>query len=344
MMPMCTHCCFIVAPGMLRRLLLDARDDATRQRLIYAVETSSFLRGHRVARQGAIAMLAPGTKKSPGKKKPEKDRSVYDAEHRRQLPGPLVRAEGDKPVADAAANAAYDNAGKTWDFYETILGRNSIDGRGLEIVSSVHYGEAYNNAMWNGDQMVYGDGDGKLFLGFVNALDVVGHELTHGVTQYTIPGGLLYQGLSGALNESISDVFGSVIKQWSSGQTVDQADWLIGTGILAPGLGKALRSMARPGTAWIHDDQPDNMSSIDPDADVHTNSGVPNRAFYLAATALGGHSWEKAAPIWYGALPKLSSSADFSQMRKVTASVAKTMFDATTAAAINEAWDTVGVS
>lgn len=328
---------------MLRRLLLDATDEASRKRLIYAVETSAFLRGHRVARQ-AEAVAAPAPRKTPGKKKPKKDRTVYDAGHRRSLPGEEVRAEGDKPAADTAVNQAYDNAGKTWDFYQAVLGRNSIDGRGLEIVSSVHYGQAYNNAMWNGDQMVYGDGDGKLFLGFVGALDVVGHELTHGVTQYTVPGGLVYEGLSGALNESISDVFGSVIKQWALGQDVDQADWLIGAGILGGGLGKALRSMARPGTAWTHDDQPDHMSRVDPNADVHTNSGVPNRAFYLAATALGGHSWDKAARIWYGALPRLTSSADFLEMRSVTAQVAKEEFDARTAGAVEQAWDTVGVS
>src|SRR6202000_2799539 len=105
-----------------------------------------------------------------------------------------------------------------------ILDRNSIDDRGLRIDSFVHYGNKFNNAFWDGGEMVYGDGDGKLFREFPGASDVVAHELTHGVTQYTTPGGLDYSDQSGALNESISDVFGSIVKQWSLNQSVTQAD------------------------------------------------------------------------------------------------------------------------
>ncbi len=334
------HCCFIIPPAMLRRLLLETTDDTTRRALLYSVETSSFLRGQRVLRQQTL--IAPA--KAKVARKADEHREVFDAGHRRTLPGVEVRDEGDKPVTDVASNQAYDNAGITWDFYRTILKRDSIDGQGMPILSSVHYGVNYDNAMWNGEQMVYGDGDNRLFMGFVNVIDVVGHELTHGVTQYSVPGGLVYDGFSGALNESISDVFGSVIKQWSRKETVDRADWLIGAGVLAPSLGKALRSMARPGTAWIHDDQPDHMDKVDPNADVHTNSGVPNRAFYLAATALGGHSWDRAAHIWYEALPELSGRADFQEMRTATVGVAKSKYDAKAAAAVAKAWDTVGVS
>jgi Zn-dependent metalloprotease len=334
--------CFIIPPGVLRRLALEATDDTTRDSLLQSIETSAFLRGRRVERltQGIVASAA----KKKGAATKGKDRTIYDAGNRRQLPGRLIRTEKGPAVGDTAANLAFDNAGITYDCYHTVFGRNSVDNAGLPLLSSVHYGRAYNNAMWDGQQMVYGDGDGKLFLGFVQALDVVGHELTHGVTQYTVPGGLTYSGLSGALNESISDVFGTIVKQWSRNETVDHADWLIGAGILGSGLGKALRSMARPGTAWKHDDQPDNMSNVDPNADVHTNSGVPNRAFYLTATALGGQSLTKAGQIWYGALPKLKADSGFREMRAATIAVAKAKYGAAEVAAVTHGWDTVGVT
>ena len=150
------------------------------------------------------------------------------------LPGVIARGEGDPTVADPAVNEAYDGAGATYDLYSAAFSRDSIDGLGMELISSVHFDEGFNNAFWNGAQMVYGDGDGRLFTGFTKSIDVIGHELTHGVTQHTA--GLAYEGQSGALNESFSDVFGSLVKQRSLNQTADRADWLIGEGILGPAL------------------------------------------------------------------------------------------------------------
>ena len=138
-------------------------------------------------------------------------RTVYDLEHggTTELPGTKVRGEGDEPSADEAVNEAYDGADQVYDFYNDVLQRDSIDGNGLELVSSVHYGVDFDNAFWNGGQMVYGDGSGQLFVvgGLTKAIDVIGHEMTHGVTQYTA--GLEYASQPGALNESVSDVFGS---------------------------------------------------------------------------------------------------------------------------------------
>ena len=196
--------------------------------------------------------------------------------------------------------------------------------------------------------MVDGDGDGKLFLGFTGALDVIAHELTHGVTQYAVPGGLVYDGQSGALNESISDVFGSVVKQWHLKQSVDQADWLIGAGIMAPSVGKALRSMADPGNkdlTWSGDDQPKDMSGYVDGGDVHTNSGIPNHAFYAAAIALKGNSWDKAGPIWYKALPLLTPNATFADMAKATTQAATLLYGDGSAEvnAVQAAWKVVGV-
>src|SRR6476620_1598233 len=171
----------------------------------------------------------------------------------------MARSEGAAAHADEDVNRAYDGSGKTYDFYREILKRNSIDGRGMRLDSFVHFGRKFNNAFWDGAEMVYGDGDGELFVGFTDAIDVIAHELTHGVTQFSTPGGLDYEDQSGALNESISDVFGIVVKQWTLNQTVTAADWLIGAGILAPSAGKALRSMKDPGNpavTWEGDDQP----------------------------------------------------------------------------------------
>jgi Zn-dependent metalloprotease len=285
-------------------------------------------------------------------------RTVYDVEHggTSELPGTKVRGEGDEPSGDEAVNEAYDGADQVYDFYNDVLERDSIDGSGLELVSSVHYGVDFDNAFWNGGQMVYGDGSGQLFVvgGLTKAIDVIGHEMTHGVTQYTA--GLEYASQPGALNESVSDVFGSLVKQYSLGQSAEEADWLIGEGTLLPELGKALRSMKEPGTAFEGDNQPSQMSEYvdlpndnDPNNDnggVHINSGIPNRAFYLAATEIGGNAWEKAGRIWYAALTeRLQADSDFEAAAQATVEVAGELFEAGGAeqAAVEKAWQEVGV-
>jgi Zn-dependent metalloprotease len=179
-------------------------------------------------------------------------RTIYDAQHDPNdgaLPGKLVRGEGDPASTDAAINEAYDGLGATYKLYMDIYQRNSIDDQGMRLDASVHFGQGYDNAFWDGQEMVFGDGDGIIFVGFTKAVDVIGHELTHGVTDYTAK--LIYHKQPGALNESFSDVFGSLVKQYAANQTAAQADWLIGQGILAPSInGQALRSMKEPGTAY----------------------------------------------------------------------------------------------
>jgi Zn-dependent metalloprotease len=333
--------CFIIPPKMLRKLAEQTPDASERHCLLDAAEISAHLRGQRSVapiRMG-LAATAAG----------DRQRTVYDAQNKSALPGKLARSEDSKPSTDVAVNQAFDGAGATYDFFREILKRNSIDGKGLRLDSTVHYQSKFNNAFWNGQQMVYGDGDGKLFLGFTGALDVIAHELTHGVTQYAVPGGLVYEDQSGALNESISDVFGSVVKQWTLKQSVEQADWLIGAGIMAPSVGKALRSMADPGNTqltWSGDDQPKNMSGYVEDGDVHTNSGIPNHAFYAAALALKGNSWEKAGPIWYKAMSLLTSNATFADMAKATSESAALLYGADSAEqrAVQAAWKVVGVA
>lgn len=283
-------------------------------------------------------------------------RMVYTAHETTKLPGTLVRGEG-KPVdADKAINECYDGLGDTFDFYSKVFSRNSIDDKGLNLIGTVHYDVKYNNAMWDGHQMIFGDGDGIYFAtgGFTGVVDVIGHELTHGVTQYTA--NLEYQGQSGALNESISDVFGSMVKQFHLKQTSAQADWLIGKGIWSPKInGVALRSMSAPGTAYDDpkvggkDPQPATMQDLlvtdDDSGGVHINSGIPNNAFYRVATALGGHSWDRAGKIWYSALndPRLVYNADFKLFADITVDIAMKDYGTAAHDVVVQAWTDVGV-
>ncbi|MGF7209088.1 Zn-dependent metalloprotease [Skermanella aerolata] len=287
--------------------------------------------------------------------KPVKQRTIYTAENIETLPGKVIRAEGGAPTADPAVDEAYDGLGHTFDFFQEVFGRNSIDDEGMPLNATVHYGQEYNNAFWNGERMVFGDGDGELFNRFTVALDVIGHELAHGVTEDEAA--LVYMFQPGALNEHLSDVFGSLVKQKALGQTADQADWLVGAGLLAQEVaGEALRSMKAPGTAYDDpvlgkDPQPDHMDrfveTMQDNGGVHLNSGIPNRAFYLAATSLGGYAWEKAGRIWYETLrdPRLTSEAKFVEFASLSASLAGRLYGTGSdeQRAVTEAWMEVGI-
>lgn len=239
-----------------------------------------------------------------------KRRAVYDAENGRELPGRTVRVEGGRRTRDAAVNEAYDNAGRTYDYFRRVHGRSSVDGRGMRIESSVHYGVAFNNAHWDGRQLIYGDGDGKYFRRFTASIDVVAHELAHGVSHYAAALGAT--GQCGSLAEHFSDVFGVLTRQYWRGETAARADWLVGAELFTKRVnGEALRSMKAPGTAFDdrvlgRDPQPAHMREYlktrADDGGVHTNSGIPNHAFYRVATLLGGKAWEVAGRIWYRAL------------------------------------------
>ncbi len=287
-------------------------------------------------------------------------RKVYDAQNGSDLPGTLVRNEGDGPAGDAAVDEAYVGSGATYDLYANIFGRNSIDNQGMEIKSSVHFLQGYDNAFWNGEQMVYGDGDEdmpeeeRLFNRFTVAIDIIAHELTHGVTQHEA--NLVYRDQAGALNESFSDVFGSMVKQSFHDQRADEADWLIGEGLFTGNVNAmGIRSMKAPGTAYDdpllgRDPQPDHMDNfVDTAADnggVHINSGIPNRAFYHLAVDLGGFSWEKAGLIWYRTLcEELDQSSDFQAAANATFKVAGNLYGnkSTEQNAVYNAWKSVGI-
>lgn len=291
-------------------------------------------------------------------------RRVFDAGGREDLPGRLVREEGKARVKDAAANEAYKNAGIALNFFRRFFGRNSIDGRGMKVDSSVHVGQAYPNAMWTGTQMLYGDGNSHVS-GFTSALDIIAHELAHGITQHSVRGGLGMvriavkdreykfqkydlRGQSGALNESFSDVFGSLVKQWHGKQDVKEASWLLGEHLLAAQHGRAIRSLKDPGNrklTWYDDDQARDMDGYVEGGDVHDNSGIPNRAFYLAARSMGGYAWDRAGPIWYAALQTLRRDATFADAALATGQVATNLFGARSkeVTAVSKAWRAVKV-
>jgi Zn-dependent metalloprotease len=331
------HCC---VPNHILRALAENKDKRLRDIAFRTLNYSSRCRG----RREAIGRLPLATR--AGRER----RTIYDAQHGTGLPGQLARSEDGPPSSDSAVNEAYDGLDATYDLYSKVFKRDSIDGRGLELVASVHYDQNFDNAFWDGRQMVFGDGDGIIFVGFTKALDIIGHELTHGVTQFT--SNLDYEEQSGALNESFSDVFGSLVKQYHNGEDTTSADWLIGAGILASGMnGKALRSMKDPGSAYDDpklggkDPQPGHMKGFVRGGDVHINSGIPNHAFYLLADQLGGNAWDDAGHIWYETLLRLWPTAQFQDCANVSYSVAGELFDAGSPQqqAVATAWSEVGI-
>ncbi|MEU3755296.1 M4 family metallopeptidase [Streptomyces olivoreticuli] len=339
--------CTIVPPHILDRLA-QSEDPALSGNAQRTLEHDSL---HRTRRR--VTALR-GVTEPAGTPSDQPQRTIYDAGHQETTPGTKVHSEGEGPAKDATVNRANSALGATFDFYLKAYGRHSIDDAGLPLDATVHYGTNYDNAFWDGSQMVFGDGDGQLFVDFTVSVDVIGHELTHGVTQHTA--NLEYYGQSGALNESLSDVFGSLIKQYALGQTADQADWLIGQGLLGPHIhGVALRSMKAPGTAYDDphlgkDPQPatmdDYVRTSRDNGGVHTNSGIPNHAFYLVASALGGHAWERAGKIWYATLTggELASDADFAEFARLTAATARSLYgEGDAIQAVLKAWSQVGV-
>src|SRR3989304_941497 len=231
--------CFIVPPHMLKEIA--RRGSAQQKQCAWeSLTMSEQMRGQRLTLSviSAIGSTATGTRR----------RTIYDAGNGYTLPGRLVKSEGSAKSRDKTVNEAYAGAGVTYDLFKKVFGRNSIDDRGMRLDSTVHYGKDYDNAFWNGQQMVYGDGDGELFNGFTIAIDVIAHELTHGVTQYEA--GLEYQDQAGAMNESLSDVFGSLVKQYRRGQGGKDGNWVVGGGGFSKkDKGRALRPMKEPGAA-----------------------------------------------------------------------------------------------
>ena len=352
-------CCSIAPPDLLARLIEEGAPEE-RAAAVRAMAASASMRTQR-ALVGRLARELDQDVRTLAFMQPAGAgirQTVYDLEHggRSQLPGLRARGAGDPEVEDKAVNDVYDATETAYDFYRTVYGRDSVDGHGMELISSVHYGANFDNAFWNGAQMAYGDGSDKIFKAgaLTRSLSVIVHEVTHAVTQFTA--GLEYSSQSGALNEHFSDVFGALATQYARGQSAAEAEWLIGEETLAAGLGKALRSLKDPGDDEVAGRQPASMSEYrdlpddsDPANDnggVHINSGIPNHAFYLAATAIGGNAWEKAGKVWFQTLTggKLSPTSGFEQAARATVEVAGELLgDGGEPEAVESAWQQVGV-
>ena len=328
--------CHIIPPYLLERLA-QSDDGAAAQRTL---EIDAVLRKRR-----ATAQPVPGAAGSA-------PFAVHTAGNGTDLPGELVRTAGDPASGDPAVDEAYVGVEASLALFSEVYGRSSYDGRGAPVIATVHYGQDYDNAFWEGHQLVFGDGDGKVFDRFTKPVDVVCHELTHAVTQFTAK--LTYRGQSGALNESVSDVFGACLKQRLAGESAADADWLIGEGLFLPGVqGRALRSMKEPGTAY---DDPavgkdpqvatmdDYVVTQEDNGGVHINSGIPNKAFQLAAVAVGDTSWDGAGRVWYAALTSgLGPDTDFAGFAAATVDAAAEV-SPEVEAAVAKAWADVGVT
>jgi Zn-dependent metalloprotease len=336
----------IMPPHLLDRLV-QSDDRDVRDAAIRTLVASAQMRGKRsVVPAMAVALATP----TQGR------RTIFDALHQESLGGvELKRAETSPVATDDAVNRAFDGLGSTRKFYAEVFDRDSIDGMGMRLDGYVHYGDRFNNAFWDGKHMVFGDGDGRMFTDFTGSLDVIGHELTHGVTENTA--GLAYHNQSGALNESISDVFGSLIDQWSLNQTAEVAGWLIGPEIFTPGFaGDALRSMKDPGSAYDNpvmgkDPQPGHMrdyvglpdTARGDNGGVHINSGIPNKAFYLTAINIGGQAWKAPGHIWYESLKASAATTQFQEFAEITAAKAAQLYGPHEQQAVVDAWQQVGI-
>lgn len=264
--------------------------------------------------------------------------------------------------ATAAVDAQY-GTNETWDYYKNIHGRTGIANDGKGSYNRVHYGSSYNNAFWDDSCfcMTYGDGDGTTF-GPLVALDVAGHEMSHGVTSRTA--NLTYSGESGGLNEATSDIMGTLV-EWYAANATDKGDYLIGERIVKSGFGKAaLRFMDKPSTDGS---SADCWSASVGNLDVHYSSGVANHFAYLLAEGSGsktingvtynsptcnsstvtGIGRDKLGKIWYrGLTVYMTSSTNYAGARTATLKAATDLYGASSAeyAAVAAAWSAVSVA
>ncbi|MFD3447292.1 M4 family metallopeptidase [Microbacteriaceae bacterium 4G12] len=275
---------------------------------------------------------------------------TYDAKNRTSIPGSLWVDTDNilNTTYDRAAVDAHYYAGKVYDYYKNVFNRNSYDNSGAFLKSTVHYSRNYNNAFWNGSQMVYGDGDGTTFTYLSGGLDVVGHELTHAVTEKT--SNLIYQNESGALNESMSDIFGTLVEFYNN----NNPDYEVGEDIYTPNIaGDALRSMSNPTKYNDPDHYSKRYTGTGDNGGVHTNSGIINKAAYLIAeggTAYGvtvsGIGRDKMGQVFYRAnTAYLTASSTFSQARASLVQAAADLYGAssTEVTTVNKAFDAVGI-
>jgi Zn-dependent metalloprotease len=343
---MCVFCA-IVPPDVLQRHSRDKTlDDDVREKMRKTLSIDTELRKLRAqARKVSVKshqLCEPNTIAS------RPSINLFDCRHSRSMPGAPITTPSKSP--DPSAKRVYVDTREVVRFYRTVFHRNSIDDAGATLICSVHYGTGYNNAFWNGSQMIYGDGDGKIFLDLSRCEDVIAHELTHGVTQHSLQ--LSYVNEAGGLNESISDVFASMFRQWRAGQNVHAADWRIGANIMGAKAKlkgfTCLRDLAHPGAkhclgGW----QPTQYKQFKTGMNPHVSSGIANLAFHSIAKAVGGKSWEKAGQIWYNVLtgsratPNMKMTTFANRTRKAASQLFPN--DSAVANAVDSGWKQVGL-
>lgn len=281
---------------------------------------------------------------------------IYSAKNS-PVVSPVPTCHEDKCIThpDPVVRQAYDGCKLTYKFFKDAFGRNSIDNQGQPIRAVVHYqaewGKKLSNAEWDPDKqmLLFGDGDGIDTQSYTSDYDIIGHELTHGIIRTICPD-IEYSGQIGALDEHISDVFGIMIKQYSSKQLAKDSDWLIGDNTYRDTATRkiTLRSMKEPSNSnVVKYPQPSHMRDLNKFGnDVHDYSGIPNHAFYLAATNIGGYSWKKVGKVWYEAMLNLKSNDNFTSFAQKTISAAAKFFshDSSIIHHVVDAWDEVGIS
>jgi len=252
---------------------------------------------------------------------------TYNAQNNRSLPGTLIRSDDDPATGDRDVDDAHDFARAVYNYFLNTHNRESFDGQGATIVSTVHYGRNFMNAFWDGKQMVYGDG--------YTVRDVVAHELTHAITNHTA--NLEYRWQSGALNESFSDIFGVM---------VDRSNWTLGEDLSSSALGgrEAIRDMADPARFGQPAHTNDWVETCSDHEGVHTNSGIFNKAYYNIATAIGK---DKAEQIFFRALTVyLQPTSSFADARAKVLQATKDIYATETATyrAIENGFANVGLT
>lgn len=267
----------------------------------------------------------------------------------------VIMCEEDTKAPSKPAGRVFDSIGTIRSFFKEKLNIDQMFGCSADINAVIHYGTNYSNAFWNSQAIFFGDGDGEVFGPFYNDIDIIAHELAHGFISSKADFRYVYQ--SGALNESVADVLGIMVKQYLNNETANDSNWLLGENLFIDQVkAPALRSMKNPGDAYnlsddIKDPQVGHMSEfrrlplhID-NGGVHINSGIPNKAFYLLATTLGGYTWDVAGKIWVAAVSdeSVTEKATFLEFANATIRAAKTLFGYDIAEKTQQSWLDVGL-
>lgn len=345
------QCCYIIPNRVFIQLAKKEKNTMKRKRILDTIQESIRQRYKRSVIFNNRKLFLPTLKGIAGMER----LWFYDCNFQWQFPTEAShkieeKHSKDKPIETLIPETHLNNLDEVYDFYRDVYKRKSFDRKSAIVKFFSNYGYQYDNAYWDGEQMVFGSG-GEYFNDFAASINVVGHEYSHSVDQYD--SNLIYEGESGALSESFADVMACCVEQYVYRQNVDHAHWLIGKGIwrtdtMGPQY-KALRSMSKPGSAYPEDDQPSHMNNYykgsDDNFGVHINSGIPNKAFHHFAIEVGGNSWEQAGRIWYKTISDqrlVKSNCTFKQFAKATITITKKV-DSTLTSKIKEAWNSVGI-